>query len=161
LRFIYVVLSQLKKMSGLQMLQPLPFDPSSKVYQLGKNYQAELARLLQIEAVTMRNNASFFVATLGQSVALAVSAVTQSSATTGPSSAAAGLGKRGRTHLVRPAAAIASEPHTAGAGSSAAHGGQAGSADWMNNQVPPEALYVPAQVTVPSLPSSLHCSARW
>jgi hypothetical protein len=64
-RFLYVVLSRLKKLSGLQLLQRLPMSPRDRAYSRGEELEKELARLHALELDTARSNGDFFARTLG------------------------------------------------------------------------------------------------
>jgi hypothetical protein len=63
-RFLYVVLSRLKSLEGLTLLQALPADPHHSAYALGKNLIQELCRLSRVEAATI-NQAADFLRSLG------------------------------------------------------------------------------------------------
>jgi hypothetical protein len=51
-RYLYVVLSRLKSLEGLILLQPLPQNPSHTAYKLGKDLIGETKRLQDLEAQT-------------------------------------------------------------------------------------------------------------
>lgn len=67
-RYLYVVLSRLKSISGLQLLAPLPSNPVHGVhsaYKRGVELEQELKRLTKLECETFTNNAAFFASVTG------------------------------------------------------------------------------------------------
>jgi len=58
-RFLYVVLSRLRALSGLTLLQPLPLDPGNKLYSLGAELESEVRRLSKLERKTLQDHRPF------------------------------------------------------------------------------------------------------
>jgi hypothetical protein len=57
-RFLYVVLSRLRSLAGLTLLQPLPQNPNHAAYKIGAPLIAELSRLTRLESSTLDRSAS-------------------------------------------------------------------------------------------------------
>jgi hypothetical protein len=155
-RFLYVVLSRLKKLSGLQLLQPLPMSPRDRAYSRGEELEKELARLHALELDTARNNGDFFARALGHPLVAPAPSVAslqgRASATTNPQLPSAPRMRRGLIVVppsvssdVAPSAAAHATPASARAPPQPrliGHSGTQGSARWQA-RAPLDALCVP------------------